>query len=205
METLLVFLIVFVPFGWFMWKVLRFTRDTIGSNSPMKISRFYKTTAWWYFLRMDNLFISYTLVFGLFLYKISLFGYFSYTVDYQMLIRFAMLIASTFFLVVGMLLLALQVNHWCYAKDITIETFPESRELEIAFKEVVLRLKYDDIEKLVVFHNNNYKMPLGYTKCYLTNGDHFIVPNYTRGEWVILEYFKKIPIEYVVRRFPFIR
>lgn len=121
------------------------------------------------------------------------------------LIRFAMLIASVLFLVAGLLILAVEVNHWYYAKDITIETFPESHELEIAFKEVVLRLKCDDIEKLVVFHNNNHKMPLGYAKCYLTNGDHFIVPNYTRGEWVILEYFKKIPVEYIVRRFPFVR
>ncbi|MDR6807788.1 hypothetical protein J2Y45_004988 [Dyadobacter sp. BE34] len=205
METLITFLIVFVPFGWFMWKVLRYTRNTIGANSPMKVSRFYETTAWWYFVRMDNLFVFYSLVFGVFLYKISLFGYISYTVDYQTLMRIGMLIGSVFFLGAGLLILALELDHWFYAKDITIETFPETHELEITFKEVVLRLKEGDIEKLVVYHNGNYKMPFGYAKCYLTNGDHFVVPNYTRGEWVIVEYFKKIPTEYVRQRFPFIR
>jgi sporulation protein YlmC with PRC-barrel domain len=205
METLTTFLIVFVPFGWFMWKMLRYTRDTIGSNSPMKVSRFYETTAWWYFVRMDNLFVFYALLLGILLYKVSLFGYFSYTVDYQALIRFGMLMASVFFFVVGFLIFTLELNYWYYAKDITIETFPESHELEIAFKDVVLRLKDGDIEKLVIHHNNNYRMPLGYAKCYLTNGDHFIIPNYTRGEWVIREYFKKIPVEYVVQRFPFVR
>jgi hypothetical protein len=205
METLTTFLIVFVPFGLFMWKVLRYTRDTIGSNSPMKVSRFYETTAWWYFVRLDNLFVFYALLLGILLYKVSLFGYFSYTVDYQALIRFGMLMASVFFFVVGFLIFTLELNYWYYAKDITIETFPESHELEIAFKDVVLRLKDGDIEKLVIHHNNNYRMPLGYAKCYLTNGDHFIIPNYTRGEWVIREYFKKIPVEYVVQRFPFVR
>ncbi|WP_353722866.1 hypothetical protein [Dyadobacter sp. 676] len=205
METLIVFLIVFVPFGWFMWKVLRYTRDTIGRNSPMKVSRFYETSAWWYFVRMDNLFVFYALFVGVFLYKISLFGYFSYTVDYQTLIRFGMFVASVFFLAFGLLTLALKLNHWYYVKDITIETFPEKHELEIAFKDVVLRLQDGDIEKMVLYHNNNHKMPLGYAKCYLTNGDHFIIPNYTRGDWVIGEYFRKIPVEYVVQRFPFIR
>lgn len=205
METLIPFLIVFVPFGWFMWKVLRYTRDTIGSNSPMRVSRFYKTSAWWYFVRMDNLFVFYALLMGVFFYKISLFGYFSYTVDHQTLIRFGMLIASVFFLAFGLVILALELNHWYYVRDITIETFPESHELEIAFKEVVLRLQDGDIKKLEVYHNNAHRMPLGYAKCYLANGDHFIIPSYTRGEWVIMEYFKKIPTEEVIRRFPFIR
>src|SRR5688500_18686886 len=123
METLVTFLIVFVPFGWFMWKVLLYTRDTIGSNSPMKVSRFYETTAWWYFVRMDNLFVFYALLFGVVLYKVSLVGYFAYTVDYQALIRFGILMASVFFFAAGLLIFALELNHWFYAKDITIETF----------------------------------------------------------------------------------
>lgn len=116
-----------------------------------------------------------------------------------------MFLASLFLLGAGLLMLAVKLNHWAYIKDITIETFPELHQLEIAFKDVVLRLSDGDIQKLVVYHNDNPKMPLGYAKCYLTNGDHFVIPGRTRGEWVIVEYFKNIPTESVVRRFPFIR
>jgi hypothetical protein len=34
--TLLIFLFFFGLFAWGMWKLLRFTRDTVGENSPLK-------------------------------------------------------------------------------------------------------------------------------------------------------------------------
>lgn len=205
METLIVFLIVFVPFGWYMWVTLRFTRDTIGTNSPMKVPRFYKTTVWSYFVRSENLFVFYAIVGGAFLIRISLFSYISYTVDYQGLLRLLIFGFAVFLFICGLLILAVDLNHWNYAKDVTVETFPDKHELEIAFQDVVLRLRDGDIEKIVVYHNNGAKLVIEYAKCFLTNGDHFVVPGKLSGQWVVIAYFKNVPIEYIIQRFPFIR
>jgi hypothetical protein len=43
MNTFLIFVFVFGLFGWCLWQLLSFTKNTIGENSPLKVVREYQT------------------------------------------------------------------------------------------------------------------------------------------------------------------
>ncbi|WP_128545551.1 hypothetical protein [Larkinella soli] len=53
MTTILIFLITFLPFGWFLYKALRFTARTLGDESPLKTRVSFTITPGWYFSRMQ--------------------------------------------------------------------------------------------------------------------------------------------------------
>jgi hypothetical protein len=55
METFFILLaIVFVPFIWFIIRMLRYTDETIGENSPLYKTRMYQVSAWDYFVKFDK-------------------------------------------------------------------------------------------------------------------------------------------------------
>lgn len=203
METLIIFLGVFLPVGWGIWRMVRHTRDTIGTNSPMKVKRVYQIDRWEYFVTFDNVMLCFFGIAGFFL----LTGAFTF----HFVPETNAFIGSVFVftlsgLIVGMTLnmLLMDANHWKYADGVTIETFPEEHELELTFGGSKLRLKEGDIERVLVTSNNGSKMPVTYATYYLTNGDYFILPYKMPGAWVVQEYFKKIPTEFKHKRFPFI-
>lgn len=205
MDTLLVFSIVFAPFVWYIWRMLRFTKDTIGGNSPLKVSRTFVTTPWNYFLQFEGLFTYYFILVGSFFFKLALFMHISYTEDHPLLVRLWFLAVGLVAMGFGLFVVALDINHWQYVEGLVIETFPEEHELELTFTDKVLRLREGDIEKVRVYHNNSIKFPLAYMHYFLRTGDEFIISPKTEGYWVIDQYFPNLPTEYTHRRFPFIR
>lgn len=204
METLIIFLGVFVPVGWGIWRLVRHTRDTIGTNSPVKVRRIYRIGGWAYFLTFDNAFLCLMLIAGSFFLVAAATIPMASDIGYPLIGRLLLFSLGSILIGIALYLLLIDVNHWKYADGVIIETFPEEHELEITFSDTKLRLEEGDIARVLITSNNGAKMPITYRTYYLTNGDYFILPDKMPGAWVIQEYFKKIPAEFKHKRFPFI-
>ncbi|GGH52195.1 hypothetical protein GCM10007423_56360 [Dyadobacter endophyticus] len=204
METLIIFLGVFVPVGWGIWRLVRHTRDTIGTNSPVKVKRNYQIDAWAYFLTFDNAFLCLVLIAGSFFLVAAFTIPMAPDTGYPFVGRLLLFSLSCIMIGLSLYVLLIDANHWKYAEGVIIETFPEEHELELTFGDSRLRLKEGDITRVLITSNEGAKMPITYTTYYLANGDYFILPYKMPGAWVIQEYFKKIPTEFKRKRFPFI-
>ena len=203
METVIVFLVVFIPVVWGIWRMLLFTRDTIGRNSPLKTFRTYKTTPWSFFVRMDPLAGLGAFLFSGYLFNVALFGYIP-PEEHEVLSRIFLFVLAFLMITIGIFVFALYSNHWRYAKGIIINTFPDTHELEIAFPDVRFRLNSNNIERVREYNNDNVKLPLICTEYFLTNGDHFIISAKANGAWVIQEYFKSAAVEVINQKTSFI-
>ncbi|TLV00361.1 hypothetical protein [Dyadobacter luticola] len=202
MGTLLVFLVVFLPMGWLLWRMLRYTRDTIGTNSPLKVQRIYYTTFQSIFLRIDCLFALMCAFIGIIIINAALFSTFSG--PDPLIGRTILFVISFVFLCIAAVILVVDLNHWPYARGVVITTFPDEHELDIQLPGRTLRIKEGDIHKISIYHNNG-KLLLGFTQFHLKNGDSFLLSFRTEGLGVIQEYFKGIPVEEFVRHVPLIR
>jgi hypothetical protein len=203
METVIIFLGVFLPVGWGICQLVKHTRDTIGTNSPMKVKRIYRISGWAYFLTFDNaMFVA----FGGMGFMLLTGAFISHFVPETNAIIGRIFLFSVGAIIIGISLgtLLIHINHWKYTDGVIMETFPDEHELELTFGDSKLRLKEGDITRVLVTSNNGAKMPITYTTYFLANGDHFILSYKMPGTWVVKEYFKKIPTEYKYKRFPFI-
>lgn len=117
---------------------------------------------------------------------------------YVVVITVTLLLLSvvTFFMI-------LDLNHWKYTENVRLTTNPDQHELELTFSGIVLRIRDGDIQKVLVTQNQA-KLRFCYHTYFLQNGDHFILTDRMPGNWVIQEYFKKIPVEYHYKSFPYI-
>lgn len=202
MGTLLVFLIVFIPMGWVFWRLLRFTRNTIGTNSPLKVQRIYQTTFRSFFVRLESVFVLICLFMGFVILKASLFATFSG--PDPMIGRTILIISGFALLCTGMFTLVIDLNHWPYARGVVITTLPDEHELDIQLPDTTLRIKEGDIRKITMYHNEG-KLQHGFAQFQLNNGNSFLLPFKTEGIWVINEYFKGIPMENHIQHVPLIR
>ena len=202
METIIVFLLIFLPFAWGIWRLLRHTRDTVGTNSPVKVKRIYQIKPWAYFTTFDNAMMCMGVGMG-FLFLRGAFTFHFVPESGDIVGRIIAFVLGALLFGLGLVIILVDLNHWKYVDDAIIETFPEEHELEMTFGDTKLRLRNGDIIKMVVTGRQG-KMPITYTTYYLANGDYFILPHKMPGAWVIQEYFKKIPTEFKYQRFPFI-
>jgi hypothetical protein len=202
MDTFLIFVFVFGIFGWCIWKLLKFTKNTIGENSPLKVVRVYQIAELQYFLKLENLLIYYISPLGFLFTKVA-FTVVSSDISMPLtrLLLFSM--GLMFFLACGLYLI-LDINHWKYTRNVTLETNPATYELDLRFEDQTLTIREGDLEKIVVASNEG-KIRFTYFTYYLKNGDHFILSDRMPGNWVIGEYFKNIPLEYRHERFPYIK
>lgn len=202
MGTLLIFLVVFIPMGWLLWRILRYTRDTIGTNSPLKVQRIYQTTLRYFFVRIDYMLVAMCTFIGVLTIYAALFSTFS---GPDPLIGRAILFVISFvFLSLAGIIFAIDLNHWLYARGVVITTFPDERELGIQLPDNTLRIKEGDIRKISICHNNA-RLQQGFNQFHLDNGSSFVLSFRTEGLEVIQEYFKGIPVEEFVQHVPLIR
>jgi len=204
MDTFLIFLFVFGLFGWCIHKLLIFTSDTVGSNSPLKVIRVYQISAWSYFTKFDNLFIYYLLPVAGFMFYLGLNAVFHPDVNYPLAARIGIFGVSLLMLAIPIQYLILDINHWAYTENVTIRSNPGQHEIDIRFDDQTITLRNGDIERIEMFSNNS-KIRISYHTYHLQNGDHFILSDRMPGAWIIREYFKKVPVEYYTKRFPYIK
>ncbi|MEO6281790.1 MAG: hypothetical protein ABIN80_19370 [Dyadobacter sp.] len=202
MDTFLIFVFVFGIFGWCIWKLLNYTKNTIGDNSPLKVVRVYQISELGYFLKLENLIIYYILPLG-FMFIKAAFTVVSSDISLP-LTRLLLFGLSSMVFSACALYLILDINHWKYVRNVTLETNPTAHELYLHFPDYTLTLRDGDIERVIIT-SNEAKMRISYLTYFLKNGEQFILSDRTPGIEVIHEYFKKILIEYRKERFPYIK
>lgn len=182
MGTFLVFLVVFLPMGWLLWRMLRFTRDTIGTNSPLKVQRIYQTTLRSFFVRFEYLFVVICAFMGIVLLNAALFSTFS---GPDPVIGQTILFVMSFILLcLPAIILIIDLNHWRYARSVIITTLPDEHQLDLQLPNISIRIKEGDIQKINMYHNNA-KLRLGFAQFHLNNGGSFPLSFKTEGFEVI--------------------
>jgi len=203
-DSFLVFAFIFGVFGLAIWGLLNFTDNTVGKNSPLKVSRSYEVTTLQYFIRVENLSIYYFAFVGLYcLTKIpDTFSPSVYLYDWRN--PAALILICVVMIGLPIYYLYLDLNYWEHTKNIRITYLPDEKIIEIEFPEKTYVLKEGDIKNIHVISSGG-KLRFGYSVYSLSNGDSFILTDRVPGTWAIQEFFKKIPIQYTEKRFPLIK
>ena len=194
MDTFVIFSCVFGLFALCMWGLLLYTKNTVGSNSPLKVVRVYQIQDWQYFTKLDTLLSCYAIYVSFFGLKVTATTEISPSENYPWLIYLILVLLPIILLGMGIFSLTLTWNHWKYTKGVVLTTNPELHELNLNFAGHQLILRDGDLEKIVVVSNAS-KLRFCYYTYYLTNGGHFSLSEKMPGIWVIQEYFKKVPVE----------
>ena len=203
MDTFLIFFFIFGIAGFCIWRLLQFSQDRYGESSPLKVVRTYHTNILDYFTRFDHL-ISYpfgvmVMMFMFLFIKPTITQSVHYTWTVYLVILFGGLICLYIFAY----LMIFHFHYWDFTKSVTLTTSPSDRTIHLNIQGINFALKGEDIEK-IVYTSNNAKMHFAYYKYFLKNGDTFVLTDRIAGLWVMQEYFRKIPMEYCYKLFPFI-
>lgn len=203
-DSFLLFAFIFGIFGWAIWGLLKYTDDTIGKYSPLKISRSYQITVFQYFTRFENLAFYYFGLSGLYcLSKVpSTISSSVYLYDWR--ITAALTLLSLIMIAPFIVYLYLDLNYWQYTKSVRITYHPDEKTVEIDFPEKTYLIKEGDIRNIETVSSGG-RVRFGYSIYSLINGDSFILTDRTPGTWAIQEYFKKIPFQWTEKRFPVIK
>lgn len=186
-----------------MWKLLRFTRDTVGENSPLKVQRVYQISGLRYFLCFEGIMAGYMGLMGVvFIVQLST-THFTTDVSYPVLAYLLIVLMPVMCFGGSALMIALLINHWPYTGGVIIRTYPAEHMLELTLPTRKFLVGEGDIARIEGIHR---KARIGYSYWiyYLTNGDRFILSERVAGQWVIREYFPKIPISGSNSQFGFI-
>lgn len=208
METVLIFVLIFGLFAWGMFKLLRFTRNTVGENSPLKVRRVYRISESKYFLSFDSLFVYFLAYFTLHWIYIVAFVLPTSTIADGVSLWPIYGISGLLLLLLSSLAwygLSLTFNYWKYTKNVSLCFDPETKTLRVTSDNGEQLIRDGDIESVEIVSNQNHKFYYGYYKFRLADGNELILTEKTPGVWAIFEYFKELPRVYHKRRFPIIR
>jgi hypothetical protein len=201
------FLLIFIFFGVFgliIWLLLKYSENTYGKYSPLKISRSYEISAFQYFTKLDNYAVYYLGVLSIYcLIKLpDAFSPSKYIYDW----RYTALLLLICIIFIGLFLyyLNLLLNYWKHTRNICITYQPEEKIVEISFPEKKFIIQEGDIKSIEMIRNGG-KIQFGYFVYTLTDGESFILTDRMPGTWAIQEYFRRIPCKMTEKRFPFIK
>jgi len=203
-DSLLVIAFILGIFGLVIWGLVKFTQNTIGKNSPLKVTRSYEVTKLRYFTKFDNLTIYYFALIGLYcLIKIpDIFSPSVYLYDW----RSPAILIFTCIIFIGFpaYYLYLDLNYWKHTKNIRITYLPAEKTIEIKFPKITYHIQEGDIKNIEIISSGG-KIQFGYSIYSLQNGDSFILTNRVPGTGAIREYFKNTPVKFIEKRFPLIK
>ncbi len=203
METLLIFIFIFGLFAWGMWKLLRFTRDTVGENSPLKVRRVYQISRRRYFLGFDGINAIFLLLMGVTVTFQLVTIPFTTDLSYPGLLYFFIALLPVVLFGGSALVFALLINHWPYADGVIIATHPADHSIEITIRGRALTVREGDIERIESVYSTS-KAGYTYSTYFLANGESFILSSRVPGQGVIREYFPETPISGSYSQYGFI-
>ncbi|WP_373512002.1 hypothetical protein [Persicitalea sp.] len=203
MDTFLIFVFIFGLFAWGMWRLLKYTRDTVGENSPLKMSRVYQISEFRYFTGFEGI-----ITFGLFVMAIILsFMIFRIPVssnDSPMLVYVMLFLMLIVFWGSGVLNLILLLNNWKYIKGVVIITHPDHQAVEVKLPDRTFMLHSGDVERIDSLSAGDSRMSNWYLTYHLRNGEHFTLSGRMPGYEVISEYFPEVETTWTHKRFVFL-
>jgi hypothetical protein len=204
MDTFLIFFFIFGIAGFCIWRLLLFSKDRYGENSPLKVARTYNSDFLDYFTSIDHL-LSYpfgvlVILFMFLLVKPTI----TQTTGYNLAVYLMIILGALICMYIFTYHMIFHFHYWDFTKDITLTTSPTDHSIRLNIQGKDYVLAGSNIER-VVYTSNNTKMHFAYYKYYLKNGESFVLTDRTPGLWVMKEYFRKIPIELSYQYFPFIK
>ncbi|GAB2782865.1 hypothetical protein GCM10027275_28370 [Rhabdobacter roseus] len=210
-DILLIFLVIFGLLGWYIWRMLRYTRDTVGENSPFVVKRTYQLTAQEYW-NSWTMRINYMLYSVCVLALISPFWALPFRADGASntgMLTIGYILYGIFWLLCFCLLLhngILDLNYWHHSRDKTIIFDPQAGTVQFITPTQVLTLRDKaELKKIVAYSNDKPKNSYGYYRLYFAGGEELILTDRSPGLWVVLEYFQHAFTESHYQYFPFIR
>lgn len=176
METFLILLaIIFVPFMWFVVRMLRFTDETVGADSPFARTITVRWTAARFFKRFDllfaYLFIGMSVV--LFFAGISTIARFpNQLTGFLIMVLFSLTTAG-----IGLYAFEIQARLWKFIQHKRVTFEPETRQLTIEDKGYCVTLTALNAAQIEHHYNvKNYKAPIvGFDTFVLTNGSRYSI------------------------------
>ncbi len=202
MDIVVIFVLIFGFFAWGIWRLLKYSRDTFGENSPLKVSRVYVISELRYFTGFEGI-----ITFVFFLMAMAFpFMIFRITVssnDSPMLTYIMMFLGLIVFLGGAVLNLILLLNNWKYMKGVVITTYPDEHAVEVKLPDRTFMLYSGDLERVDTLSGES-RASNWYHTYHLKNGEQFILSGRMPGCDVIGEYFPEVETTWTRKRFVFL-
>ena len=210
MNAILIFATVFLPVGWFIYRMIRYTAKTVGDESPLATAVTYKIEDWDYFIRFDFLVLGLLTWVSLYMLYIMLFmGISSATAYWHWLICLGCLASSFYGLSYVVLVLKLNWQYWLITREKTITLDPADKSLTIATAEEIIRFSAADVQEIEQHTSglSSSKMAAGFSYLIFSLKDGqavYLNLNKSYLDFAIDDYFKTVPIQRIPHKIPWI-
>lgn len=211
MNVFLITVSVLAPFAWVIYKLLRYTAQTIGDESPLVIVVTYKIEDWAYFSRFNFLFLIFFTLINLFMMYVMLFiAIPSATAYWHWLIGMGCLASSVYGLWYTFLIFKLEWQYWLITRNKTITLDPTDKSLEIATRYKTVRFAADDVQEIEQHSSGlaSSKMVAGYGYLIFKLKDGrtaYLNLNKSYLEFALEDYFKNVPFRRIPHKIPWIK
>jgi hypothetical protein len=201
---------VLAPFGWFIYKMLRYTAKTLGDESPLAIVVTYKIEDWQYLTRFNFLFLIFFALLNLYMIYIMLFlAIPSAKVYWHWLIGLGCLASSMYGLWYIILVFRLEWQYWLITRNRTITLDPTDKSLEIDNREETIRFTAADVQQIEQHTSglSSSKMVAGYSYLIFRLKDGravYLNLNKSYLDFALEAYFKSVPIQRIPHKIPWI-
>ncbi|MFC5410618.1 hypothetical protein ACFPMF_14945 [Larkinella bovis] len=210
LNTFLITTAVLFPFGWVIYRLIRYPAKAWGEESPLSIKVVYEVTKREYFTRFDFLFLIFFVpmnVLGLYACLFVLLP--AIQVYWQGIIAAGGLAVFTYTLWWCVRLFQLESQYWLITKGKTITLDPTDQSIEITTEDETVRITADYLDKIEKHYPglSSGKMVAGYAYFIfqLKNGQPvYLNDNRSFLPYVMEAYFKTVPIRRVPHKIPWI-
>jgi|GEM_PF-5235088 len=171
MNVLFIFLAVFVPFLYLVWRLIVYTRNTIGENSPFAIAKTYKGRL----SRLDKLevtFLVLQLCFFIGLIIIVLLA----ALDFDPFVGMACLVIvclAIFILYQSIVFLVTIRDHWLNDRMYTITLLPEGRRVVLETQQI--SFSAEDVQSVTIVSNGHSRFNKSYYHFKLADANPFVI------------------------------
>ncbi len=202
MGTFLLFASVFLVFGWFTYRMIRYTRDSVGTDSPLERAVVYRYSEWDFLSwRQTPLIVSISL-FLVWIFWVLLANLNTATSPWQYVIVFSMLAlcAGYFYLLNKLFLLEEQL--WTIIRDTSLTLDPAMQSITVHRSGTSTVLTASTVA-LIESHITGRSTYHHFRFVDHTGRDTFFY-DYGKGLGFAIEaYFKAVPMKWVEHKFPF--
>ncbi|GAB3322438.1 hypothetical protein GCM10027299_18100 [Larkinella ripae] len=210
MEALLITMMVLTPFGWFIYRLIRYTAKSLGDESPLSVQVSYQITEQEYFTRFDFLFLIFFVLSNLFIIYLAIFfAIQTASTPWHRLSALVMLAVSLYILWWSIRLFRLEWQYWLITKEKTVTLNPADKSVEIATSGDTVYFTVAEVEK-IENHTPDFssgKLVTGYRYFifHLKDGRRiYLNHNKSYLDFAIADYFKSVQILRIPHKFPWI-
>ncbi|MGV3557574.1 hypothetical protein [Larkinella arboricola] len=210
LNALLITTAVLFPFGWAIYRLIRYPAKAWGAESPLSIKIEYEVTKQEYFTRFDFLFLIFFVPMNVLGLYACLFVLLPATQVYcQGIIAAGGLAVFIYTLWWCVRLFQLESQYWLITKGKTITLDPTDKSVEITTEDGSMRITADHLEGIEEHTSglSSGKMVAGYAYFIfrLKNGQTvYLNNNKSYLPYALQEYFKSVPTRNVPHKIPWI-